>query len=623
MPSFLSDKLRQRIEEEAVLSDAKAQAQAEAERKAMLPDELLPQPRAYAYHQPIPDDLWVKCPECGGVMFKDDFDSGHSVCTFCNHHFRITAWERIELVTDPDSFVELDDGLRTLNPLEHEGYSAKIKSLQAKTGLDEAVVTGTASICGQPVAIGVMDSRFMMGSMGSVVGEKIARCFEYATEARLPVVFFTTSGGARMQEGILSLIQMTKTAAAVGRHSKAGLLYITVLTDPTTGGVTASFASLGDILIAEPGTLIGFAGRRVIEGTISQKLPEDFQRAEFLMEHGFLDLIVSRTAMRDVLGELLLVHAHSVGRRQPEMIDAATQLVSGHWTMGLTAAERESIEAQMTDADRRTAERKGSECLALIRAKDRPNIVRYLSLIFDAAIELHGDRLFSDDQAIWGGLAILNGKPVTVLGHHKGMDLRENNQTNFAMAHPEGYRKARRLMRQAVKFNRPVICLIDTPGAFCGVGAEERGVGEAIARCLMEGMDDPVPVVSVVVGEGGSGGALALAVCDRLGMLENALFSVISPRGFASLLWKNPARELEAADVAKITAADLCALGICDEMIPEPGAGAHETPEKTALCIKAFIEDSLADLDHLDGRRLTELRYQKFRQIGVFDEVNL
>ena len=223
-----------------------------------------------------------------------------------------------------------------------------------------------------------------------------------------------------MQEGILSLMQMAKTSAAVGRHSAAGLLYISVMTDPTTGGVTASFASLGDIIISEPGTLIGFAGRRVIEGTISEKLPEGFQRAEFLLEHGFLDLIVPRDQMRNTLGELLLIHNPAFGRRGNEMIDVVKAMRSNRWQLGLTAEEREAIEAEITEADRQVTVRKGSSCLNLIRHKDRPNIMDYLPLIFDAAIELHGDRYFADDEAVWGGLAVLNGKPVTVIAHRKG-----------------------------------------------------------------------------------------------------------------------------------------------------------------------------------------------------------
>ncbi len=258
----------------------------------------------------IPQDLMFKCPRCGNVMFMDDFLGASKVCSNCNYHARLTARERLKITIDKDSLVEYDAAMTSKNPIDFEGYEEKVASLQEKTGLRDAVVTGECTIKTKPCVIGVMDSHFMMASMGSVVGEKIARAFERATEKQLPVILFTASGGARMQEGILSLMQMAKTSAAVKKHSDAGLLYITVLTDPTTGGVTASFASLGDIIVAEPKVLIGFAGRRVIEGTIRQRLPDDFQSAEFLLQHGFVDMIVERKNMRRTLSKLLRLHGY-------------------------------------------------------------------------------------------------------------------------------------------------------------------------------------------------------------------------------------------------------------------------------------------------------------------------
>ncbi|MBO4524953.1 MAG: acetyl-CoA carboxylase carboxyltransferase subunit beta, partial [Ruminococcus sp.] len=233
------------------------------------------------------------------------------VCPKCNYHGRLSSNERIAITVDKDSFKEFNGRMRGADPLNFPDYLEKQTELRASTGLSDAVITGTATIKGSPVVIGVMDSRFMMGSMGSVVGEKITRAFEYATERKLPVVMFTASGGARMQEGIVSLMQMAKTSGAVKLHSEAGGLYISVMTDPTTGGVTASFASLGDIIIAEPKVLIGFAGRRVIEGTIKQRLPEDFQLAEFMYEKGFVDMIVERRKLRSVLSHLLKLHGYT------------------------------------------------------------------------------------------------------------------------------------------------------------------------------------------------------------------------------------------------------------------------------------------------------------------------
>lgn len=258
----------------------------------------------------IPADLLFKCPRCSNVMFMEDFTGASKVCSQCGYHARLTARERLEMTIDKGSFVEYDKDMNSKNPIDFPNYEQKIAALQEKTGLRDAVVTGECKIKTKPCVIGVMDSNFMMASMGSVVGEKIARAFERAAEKNLPVILFTASGGARMQEGVVALMQMAKTSAAVKRHSDKGLLYITVLTDPTTGGVTASFASLGDIIIAEPKVLIGFAGRRVIEGTIKQRLPEDFQSAEFLLSHGFVDMIVPRQNLRRTLSKLLRHHGY-------------------------------------------------------------------------------------------------------------------------------------------------------------------------------------------------------------------------------------------------------------------------------------------------------------------------
>lgn len=256
----------------------------------------------------IKEGTWVKCEICDEIIYKEDFFNNNRICTKCEQHTRIDAYARLELVLDKKTFEPMFEEIETGNPLEFPGYSEKINKVKEKTNLNEGVVTGTGKIGGIPVAIGVMDSRFLMGSMGAAVGEKITLLIEFATKEKLPLILFTASGGARMQEGMVSLMQMAKTSAAIGRFSDAGGLYITVLTDPTTGGVTASFAMLGDIILAEPGTLIGFAGPRVIKQTIKQDLPEGFQRAEFLVEHGFVDRIVNRNEMKSVLTRLLKLH---------------------------------------------------------------------------------------------------------------------------------------------------------------------------------------------------------------------------------------------------------------------------------------------------------------------------
>lgn len=260
------------------------------------------------------------------------------------------------------------------------------------------------------------------------------------------------------------------------------------------------------------------------------------------------------------------------------------------------------------------------DCLQLIRDKARPTAMDYIPLIFDRFYELHGDRLFGDDHAIWAGLAKIDGIPVTLIAQVKGHDLEENKFRNFSMPHPEGYRKALRLMKQAEKFRRPVVCFIDTPGAFCGIGAEERGQGEAIARNLMEMMRLRTPIVSVVLGEGGSGGALGLGVCDELAMLSNAIYSVISPRGCASILWKDPGREQEAAKILRITAEDLIELGVAEAVIPEPAGGAQKNAQLMASNITEYLRGCILKLNKIPIDILLQRRYHKFRSIGEFLE---
>ncbi len=256
----------------------------------------------------IPDGVWTKCPSCEEIVYARELQAKLKVCPKCNYHFRLTWKERLEQLVEPDSFQQIDTDLLPTDPLNFvdlKNYSDRLKAAQEKTGLQEAIVTGTGNIGPHRVVIGIMDFSFLGGSMGSVVGEKITRALELAMKENLPVVMVCASGGARMQEGILSLMQMAKTSAAVGKLHEAGLPYITVLTDPTTGGVSASFAYLGDIIIAEPKALIGFAGPRVIEKTIGQKLPEGFQRAEFVHKHGLLDIVVKRKDLKNMLIKIL------------------------------------------------------------------------------------------------------------------------------------------------------------------------------------------------------------------------------------------------------------------------------------------------------------------------------
>ena len=564
-----------------------------------------------------PEGLLKKCNKCGAAILSEEVINGAYICPKCHGYFRVPAYKRIEMIADEGSFEEWDMDLDGMDgppdPLQFKGYSEKIKKLREQTGLKEAVVTGRVKINGKQAVIGVCDGRFMMASMGYAVGEKITRAVERATNENLPVILFTCSGGARMQEGIISLMQMEKTSAALKRHSDAGLLYVTVLTDPTTGGVTASFAMLGDIIIAEPQALIGFAGPRVIEQTIGEKLPEGFQRAEFLLEHGFVDQIVKRENMKPVLGRILKMHDHvhpdcRKGKeiRKSDRTEPVQKAGMTEKKAGKKAAEQEPWSEKSLTAWERV-------CRS--RSKERPVGKDYIDILFEDFVELHGDRYYRDDPAIIGGIAYFQGICVTVIAQAKGRTTKENLERNFAMPSPEGYRKARRLMKQAEKFHRPVINFVDTPGAFCGMEAEERGQGEAIARNLFELSGLKVPVLSVVIGEGGSGGALALAVADEVWMLENSVYSVLSPEGFASILWKDSSRSAEAAKMMKLTAADLKKLGAIERVFPEPQNFSVLTMKPTAELLRAGLAEFLTKYQKLETKDLLEGRYERFRKL--------
>lgn len=539
----------------------------------------------------VPEGLLKKCNKCGAAILTEEVKSAGYICPKCQGYFRVHAYERIRMTVDEDSFEEWEKDMEFVNPLEFKGYEEKVKSLKEKTGLSEAVVTGKASIEGNPAVIAVCDGRFLMASMGQVVGEKITRAVERATKEQLPVIIFACSGGARMQEGIVSLMQMAKTAAALKQHSDAGLLYVSVLTDPTTGGVTASFAMLGDVILAEPKALIGFAGPRVIEQTIGEKLPKGFQRSEFLLEHGFIDRIVERKEMRTVLANILQMHQNFKGSVTQSPIQAVEK-------------ERQSVQ-----------EKDAWERVTISRKNDRPVGQDYIRILFSDFLEFHGDRCYGDDTAIIGGIARFAGIPVTVIAQAKGKSTKENVAHHFGMPSPEGYRKALRLMKQAEKFKRPILLFVDTPGAFCGIEAEERGQGEAIARNLFEMSSMKVPVLSVVIGEGGSGGALALAVADEVWMLENAIYSVLSPEGFASILWKDSKRASEAAEVMKLTAADLKKLGVIEAVIAEPEVYTEETMQSVVFVLQKKITEFLDTHCNFSPEELAAQRYERFRKM--------
>lgn len=554
----------------------------------------------------IPQGLWRKCNKCTQPIYVEDVKNNFYVCPKCGGYFRVHAYRRIEMLLDEGSFEEWNKEMEFSNPLDFPGYEKKVQAAKEKTKLNEAIVTGKGKIKGFEAAVGVCDARFLMSSMGHIVGEKITQMVERATKEQLPVIIFACSGGARMQEGLVSLMQMAKTSAALEKHHEAGQLFVSVLTDPTTGGVTASFAMLGDIILAEPNALIGFAGPRVIQQTIGQKLPEGFQRSEFLLEHGFVDKIVKRSEQRDVLADILRMHC------KPEA-DISECMAENSQTAVSTDMGKEFVENRLQKLKK--SGKSAWDTVQLSRDGERPVATDYINALFDDFIEFHGDRYFHDDGAIVGGIATFRGMPVTVIGQQKGKNTKENIKRNFGMPSPDGYRKALRLMKQAETFGRPIICLVDTPGAFCGLEAEERGQGEAIARNLFEMAALTVPVLSVVIGEGGSGGALAMAVANEVWMMENAIYSILSPEGFASILWKDSKKAPEAAKVMKITAADLYERGLIEQIIPEEEPASAKTMPMLAQIIQQNMVRFFEQYSKLSKEEIREQRYQRFRNM--------
>jgi acetyl-CoA carboxylase carboxyl transferase beta subunit/acetyl-CoA carboxylase carboxyl transferase alpha subunit len=534
----------------------------------------------------------VKCPGCSTLHARAALESSLYICPNCGYYVSMPSHARIAALADPGTFRELDRNLVSVDPLgfaDHKSYRVRLEEARRETGAREAVTAGFCRIGGQQAVLVVFDFAFLGGTMGSVVGEKIAHAFEEATQRRIPVVSVAASGGARVQEGMFSLMQMAKVAAAASVHDRQELAFISILTDPTFGGVTASFASLGDILIAEPGAQIGFVGPRVIEQTTGIAPPKDSHQAETLLKAGLIDLVIGRKDLRGVVAYLL---AHL--KRNKAVAAEAGELPPVIKSRHISAWQK----------------------VTLARHTGRPTAKYYIAHMASRFLELHGDRWSGDDPAVVGGIAELNGDTVIMIGQERGGTPEEREASHDGKAFSEGYRKSLRLMRLASKFKIPVITLVDCPNAQASYESEHRGIAFALARNLATMANLPTPIVSAIIGEGGSGGALALGVADTVLMLENAIYSVISPEGAAAILYRDAGKAELVSDVLKLTAQDLHSLGIIDAVVPEPEGGAHEDPAAAAELLKSYIMAALQPLAELPMRQLLAKRYKKYRHIG-------
>lgn len=539
---------------------------------------------------------WVTCPGCRSLLYGKCFDRQARVCQNCGRHARLTVDQRVEQLVDAGSMTALRAPPLHDDPLgfrDSRAYTDRLAEARAGTGLDQGVLCALGTAHGQPAAFAVMDFRFMGGSLGTGMGEMITRTAEVALQRRVPLVTVSASGGARMQEGALSLMQMAKTSQALAALDEAGVMTVSVVTDPTYGGVAASFATLADIVIAEPGARLGFAGPRVIEQTIGQTLPPGFQTAEFLLEHGLIDGVQPRSTLKWALANLLAVQATPRRRRlavssDPIVYDPSLLDRCDPW-----------------------------ETVALARNPHRPTTLDYAGYLLEGFHELHGDRASGDCPSIVGGIGWLDGLAVMLIGHQKGRTTAERAARNFGMPGPAGYRKAARLMRLAAKLGLPVLTLIDTPGAFPGVEAERSGQALAVAENLKLMSTLPVPVVTVVTGEGGSGGALALGVANRVLLSEHGVYSVITPEGCAAILWRTPDATREAAGALRLDARALLHQGVIDGVIPERGGGAHEDPLRSAAVLRDAVAVTLNELLPLGASELVADRRRRFRAFGA------
>ena len=535
-----------------------------------------------------------RCIVCDFDLSSEEVYQDFRVCPRCRFHYSMSARERIESLTDPSSFNEIGGSLISLDPLSFastSSYTSSIFQDQRRTGLTEAVLTGTASIGGALVMLIVLDFGFMGGTMGCAVGEKVTLALERAAKRGLPVVAIVTSGGARIQEGVLSLMQMAKTTAAANRLNEAGLPFITVLANPATGQAYGSFANLADIILAEPGAIVGFSSLRVIERASGQPLPSGSHTAESHMAHGMLDAVVQRTELRAIIGVLL------------DLLGTGFRLENGD------RQRRKIPSIHPTQA---------WESVQMARHHSRPTSADYLSRIFSEFVELHGDRAYGEDTTVISGLSRIAGQTVAVVAQQRVSDKPDGETIHQSPTTPEGFRKAQRTMNLARKFSLPIITFVDTSGPDLSEAAEQRGLGNTIANTMSMMAGLPVPTISVVIGQAGSGGALALGVADRALMLEHSIYTAVSPEEAAEVMYQDPSKAEEVASSMRLTAPDCLDLGIIDRIVPEPRNGAHSDPDEAARMLHRVLVVELAGLQSKSAKRRAKDRYEKYRNMGEY-----
>lgn len=545
--------------------------------------------------------MWIKCESCGKLIYYKDFKDNQRICPKCGRTFSMTPGQRFNQLFDNREWTAIQMPVVTDDPLtfvDRMSYADRLEETREETGTHDAISAADGKIGGVPVTVAVMNPEFMLGSMGRAVGDGIIASIEHAIELQRPYIIVTASSGARMQENVLSLMQMARTTAAVNKLHAAKLPYIVILTDPTYGGTTASFAMLGDIHIAEAGARIGFAGRRVIEQNMREKLPADFQTAEYLYDHGMVDMVAPRADLPAILSKILRV-VTKVAPAEILPINVATP-------------KSESHPAPKSKSKSKTETSVAYEKVKLARHENRPHFLDYVGALVGDWTPLAGDRLYAEDPAMQGGIGFFRGIPAMIIGQEKGRDIATRQKYSFGMPKPEGYRKAQRLMRLAEKYQLPIISLVDTDGAFAGREGEERGISSAVATSTQTGLSVATPYVAVITGTGGSGGAIAIATGDRILMMENAVYSVIAPEACSSILWKDNKHANEVAEAMKLTARDMADLNVIDEIIDEPAKGAHTNWQTSMEIFASAVVENLNELGAKTFAELPAARAAKF-----------
>jgi acetyl-CoA carboxylase carboxyl transferase subunit beta len=526
----------------------------------------------------------MSCFSCGADLQDSEEYAEFRVCPSCRFHYNISARRRIGLLADPKTFRETNRSYIALDPISFsKEYRRRVLEEQKRTGLSDAIITGTVRIGGNRAVLAVIDFRFLGGTIGSVVGEKLALAFELAARRRRPMIVVVAGGVARLQEGPLALAQIAKIAAAQRRLTAARVPLICLLASPTTGAAYAGFASLADYIVAEPGALVGYASARTAGRATSGRFSADAHTAEGQLHGGMIDTVVERNQQRELLSTLIALFA--LRRRvKPEKDDekdgADDRVESGAWH-----------EVQMA------------------RHAERPTARDYIGLMAKRFVEFRGDRIAGDDATVIAGIGEIAGEAIIVVGQ-------QATDGHGPWVGAAGFRKARRAMQFAARFEMPLLTLIDTPGAYAGVDAEASGLGHAIASCTATMTDLPTPTVAAIIGEGGGEAALALGVADRALMLEHATFSVVTPERAAEMLYRDRDKAEEAAEVLRMTARECKALKVVDVIVSEPPGGAHLEHEAAARRLGGAIARALGELQSIPTKRLLEQRYRKYRALG-------